>query len=141
MNNFVGYLHGDKDNELYGGSCAEFLKLNDLSQCCAEKEDECYLIHYDTRCYCDAFCNRPNSDCCPDALTVCDDNSFYSKIENKTATPNYVESTKLKSRISTKRETNTNKNEIQTSTETENQIKITTTVPLETFFEEEGYLK
>ena len=33
------------------------------------------MIHYDTRCYCDVFCDRSkmldNSDCCPDALEIC----------------------------------------------------------------------
>ena len=37
------YLHGDKQNELNGGTCDEFLKLNDSSTCCSAKHDECYI--------------------------------------------------------------------------------------------------
>ena len=30
------------------------------------------MIHYETRCYCDATCNsRLESDCCPDAIHIC----------------------------------------------------------------------
>ena len=143
----VGYLHGDRENELNGGTCAEFFKLNDLSQCCAAKQDECYMIHYDTRCYCDVFCNRPSSDCCSDAISVCDDNFVYFEIENKITattknftTSNPVEPTTLRSRISTKREAVTIKNDIQKSTEVdeynlvyEEMIPTTTQV-----FEKEG---
>ena len=62
-----------------GGTCAEFKKLNNLtSSCCPDgRDDECYMTHYDTRCYCDTFCNRvnDNSDCCPDASQVCTDST------------------------------------------------------------------
>ena len=43
------------------------MKLNDLKECCPSRDDECHMIHYETRCYCDAFCNRGDTDCCPDA--------------------------------------------------------------------------
>jgi uncharacterized protein YxeA len=69
------FKHGAQQNELNGGTCSEFLKINSLSQCCAHRDDDCYMIHYDTRCYCDVFCDRSkfpdNSDCCPDALATC----------------------------------------------------------------------
>lgn len=69
------FRHGDKNNELVGGTCAQFLQLNSLSQCCSQRDDDCYMIHYDTRCYCDVFCDRSkipdNSDCCPDAGSFC----------------------------------------------------------------------
>ena len=65
------YKHGDDKNTQIGGTCADFLSLNGLSSCCNSKDDECYMIHYDTRCYCDVFCNRQSGDCCPDALNVC----------------------------------------------------------------------
>lgn len=69
------FRHGDKNNEMVGGTCSQFIQLNSLSQCCAQRDDDCYMIHYDTRCYCDVFCDRSkipdNSDCCPDAGSVC----------------------------------------------------------------------
>ena len=69
--------HGDKRNEQYGGTCAEFLQINNRNQCCHEEDDEyigneCYMIHFETRCYCDTTCNsRLESDCCPDANHIC----------------------------------------------------------------------
>lgn len=64
--------HGTEEgNGRFGGTCKEFLELNSLQQCCNNREDDCYMIHYDTRCYCDLFCDRPRSDCCPDAGRVC----------------------------------------------------------------------
>lgn len=73
------YNHGNKENELYGGSCSEFFKLNNMMTCCSNRNDECYMKHYTTRCYCDEFCDRrPNSsDCCVDAFQKC----FTSKPE------------------------------------------------------------
>ena len=69
------FKHGNVKNELEGGTCAEFLRINALNQCCAHRDDDCYMIHYDTRCYCDVFCDRSrvpdNSDCCPDAGPIC----------------------------------------------------------------------
>lgn len=69
------FKHGDRRNEMVGGTCAEFLQLNSLDQCCSQRDDDCYMVHYDTRCYCDVFCDRSkipdNSDCCPDAGSVC----------------------------------------------------------------------
>ena len=69
------FRHGSPQNERTGGTCTEFLQLNSLSQCCASRDDDCYMIHFDTRCYCDLFCDRSkvpdNSDCCPDAEETC----------------------------------------------------------------------
>ncbi len=69
------FRHGDRRNEMVGGTCAEFIQINSLDQCCAQRDDDCYMVHYDTRCYCDVFCDRSkipdNSDCCPDAGSVC----------------------------------------------------------------------
>jgi hypothetical protein len=69
------FRHGSGQNERNGGTCSEFLSLNSLSQCCSSRDDDCYMIHYDTRCYCDVFCDRSNvpdnSDCCPDAEATC----------------------------------------------------------------------
>lgn len=40
-------------------------------QCCPGRNDECTVPFFDTLCYCDIFCNRTLSDCCPDFLAVC----------------------------------------------------------------------
>ena len=56
------------------GTCSEFLKLNNLDACCAERDDECYMNHYDSRCYCDVFCNNKGNnhdDCCSDGAYEC----------------------------------------------------------------------
>jgi hypothetical protein len=72
------FRHGTPYNEQNGGTCSEFLQINGLNQCCAHRDDDCYMIHYDTRCYCDIFCDRShqadNSDCCPDAGSTCSGN-------------------------------------------------------------------
>lgn len=34
--------------------------------CCPGRDDYCNIPFYDTLCYCDEFCRRINSDCCPD---------------------------------------------------------------------------
>ena len=69
--NPYGAKHGDRKNEEMGGTCTEFLKLNGINQCCAARQDDCYMIHFDTRCYCDVFCDRRETDCCPDAIKTC----------------------------------------------------------------------
>lgn len=69
------FKHGSRENEQNGGTCREFLRMNGLNACCASRDDDCYMIHYDTRCYCDIFCDRSrqndNSDCCPDSGETC----------------------------------------------------------------------
>ncbi len=42
-------------------------------QCCASRDDNCFMPYYDSRCYCDNFCFRgiDNHDCCPDHDSVC----------------------------------------------------------------------
>lgn len=70
-NNRARYLHGGDLNYKNGGTCAEFKRLNGLTKCCHPRNDECYMIHFDSRCYCDTFCsidiNKNVTDCCPDA--------------------------------------------------------------------------
>lgn len=43
--------------------------------CCLGRDDDCNSIFPlqgpETLCYCDLFCNRTNSDCCPDYFEVC----------------------------------------------------------------------
>ena len=79
------FKHGNKYNEISGGTCAEFKQLNNLTSiCCPEgRDDECYMKHFDTRCYCDTFCDRlsDNSDCCPDAAKVC---AFNVQLQEQT---------------------------------------------------------
>ena len=69
------FKHGSRQNEVSGGTCNEFLRINSLNKCCNQRDDDCYMIHYDTRCYCDVFCDRSrlqdNSDCCDDAVSTC----------------------------------------------------------------------
>jgi hypothetical protein len=73
------FHHGSQKNEIDGGTCAEFLQINRMDTCCNMRDDDCYMIHYDTRCYCDVFCDREvmndNSDCCPDAAQMCSEDS------------------------------------------------------------------
>uniref|UniRef100_A0A8C4W8T2 Tubulointerstitial nephritis antigen like 1 n=1 Tax=Gopherus evgoodei TaxID=1825980 RepID=A0A8C4W8T2_9SAUR len=49
-----------------GGSYCE---RNDA--CCAGRDDACTVPYLDTICYCDLFCNRTVSDCCPDFWEYC----------------------------------------------------------------------
>ena len=69
------FLHGTRRNEITGGTCEEFIRINAIKKCCANRDDDCYMIHYDSRCYCDLFCDRSkqndHSDCCPDAGDIC----------------------------------------------------------------------
>ncbi|KAG8451543.1 hypothetical protein GDO86_003663 [Hymenochirus boettgeri] len=39
--------------------------------CCPGREDSCTVPYLDTICYCDLFCNRTVSDCCPDFWVYC----------------------------------------------------------------------
>ncbi|CAF1110366.1 unnamed protein product [Didymodactylos carnosus] len=43
-------------------------------QCCVNRNDECFMPYYDSRCYCDTFCFRgyDNHDCCPDHDAICE---------------------------------------------------------------------
>ncbi len=40
-------------------------------KCCAGRNDECTAPILDTVCYCDVFCNRSVTDCCPDFWGHC----------------------------------------------------------------------
>ncbi len=60
--------HGQNILNKTHGTCAEFLKINALDSCCNNREDECFMYHYDTKCYCDNFCKI---DCCSDSETIC----------------------------------------------------------------------
>ncbi|KAM3830266.1 tubulointerstitial nephritis antigen-like [Vipera latastei] len=39
--------------------------------CCRGRDDACTIPYFDTLCYCDLFCNRTISDCCPDFWEYC----------------------------------------------------------------------
>jgi hypothetical protein len=39
--------------------------------CCPGRDDLCTVPYLDTICYCDLFCNRTVSDCCPDFWGHC----------------------------------------------------------------------
>uniref|UniRef100_A0A8C1UDK2 Tubulointerstitial nephritis antigen-like 1 n=1 Tax=Cyprinus carpio TaxID=7962 RepID=A0A8C1UDK2_CYPCA len=39
--------------------------------CCPGRDDQCTVPYQDTICYCDLFCNRTVSDCCPDFWSHC----------------------------------------------------------------------
>ncbi|KAM5181165.1 tubulointerstitial nephritis antigen-like [Mantella aurantiaca] len=41
------------------------------SSCCPGRDDACTVPYLDTICYCDLFCNRTVSDCCPDFWGFC----------------------------------------------------------------------
>lgn len=42
-----------------------------LGSCCPGRDDACTVPYIDTICYCDLFCNRTVSDCCPDFWPFC----------------------------------------------------------------------
>lgn len=42
-----------------------------LEACCPGRNDACTVPYIDTICYCDLFCNRTVSDCCPDFWEYC----------------------------------------------------------------------
>ncbi|CAF1050094.1 unnamed protein product [Adineta steineri] len=50
-----------------------YCKIRPNPQCCASRDDDCFMPYYDSRCYCDNFCFRgiDNHDCCPDHDQVC----------------------------------------------------------------------
>lgn len=39
--------------------------------CCRGRTDDCALPYLGATCYCDLFCNRTVSDCCPDFWDFC----------------------------------------------------------------------
>lgn len=57
------YEHGVFDA---GGS---YCQRGDV--CCRGRDDGCTVPYLDTICYCDLFCNRTVSDCCPDFWEYC----------------------------------------------------------------------
>ncbi len=80
------YKHGIPYNEKHGGSCAEFKKINNISKCCQTEDADCYMIHYDTRCYCDSVCMVDTTDCCEDVKMSCFESQTVYTITETTET-------------------------------------------------------
>ncbi len=57
------FIHQNPDSTSLNGRCTDFLSLNNLFQLCQGRNDQCYMNHFTTRCYCDTFCTF---DCCQD---------------------------------------------------------------------------
>ncbi len=57
------HLRGIQDP--YGSYCQR------RGGCCPGRSDQCTVPYLDTICYCDLFCNRTVSDCCPDFWSHC----------------------------------------------------------------------
>ncbi|XP_072498596.1 tubulointerstitial nephritis antigen isoform X1 [Notamacropus eugenii] len=49
--------------------------------CCEDRDDDCVTHFYEANamCYCDKFCERENSDCCPDYKFFCQGDNLYQK--------------------------------------------------------------
>ncbi|MBN3280377.1 TINAL protein, partial [Polyodon spathula] len=58
-------LHLGGIRDPYGSYCER------RGGCCPGREDSCTVPYLDTICYCDLFCNRTVSDCCPDFWGHC----------------------------------------------------------------------
>lgn len=51
--------------------------------CCEDRDDACVTQFYEANalCYCDSFCERGNSDCCPDYKSFCREEKEWSPIK------------------------------------------------------------
>uniref|UniRef100_A0AAY4E3V5 SMB domain-containing protein n=1 Tax=Denticeps clupeoides TaxID=299321 RepID=A0AAY4E3V5_9TELE len=58
-------LHVRGIRDPYGSYCQR------RGGCCPGRDDQCTVAYLDTICYCDLFCNRTVSDCCPDFWSHC----------------------------------------------------------------------
>ncbi|KAG9355685.1 hypothetical protein JZ751_000523 [Albula glossodonta] len=58
-------LHRGGIRDPYGSYCER------RGGCCPGRDDQCTVPYLDTICYCDLFCNRTISDCCPDFWGHC----------------------------------------------------------------------
>ncbi|KAM7384225.1 hypothetical protein PAMA_011523 [Pampus argenteus] len=61
----AGPLHVGGIRDPYGSYCQK------RGGCCPGRDDLCTVPYLDTICYCDLFCNRTVSDCCPDFWNQC----------------------------------------------------------------------
>ena len=63
-----------QEMQVTNGKEIEYCTTMDTSQCCGEERiDNCSVVYHDTRCYCDIYCYRSDSDCCPDYTSLCAD--------------------------------------------------------------------
>ncbi|XP_070586981.1 tubulointerstitial nephritis antigen-like [Erythrolamprus reginae] len=58
-------LHEQGIRDAEGSYCGQ------QDACCYGRDDACTVPYFDTLCYCDLFCNRTISDCCPDFWEYC----------------------------------------------------------------------
>ncbi|MEQ2204105.1 Tubulointerstitial nephritis antigen-like, partial [Xenoophorus captivus] len=58
-------LHSGSIRDPFGSYCQR------RGGCCPGRDDLCTVPYLDTICYCDLFCNRTVSDCCPDFWGHC----------------------------------------------------------------------
>ena len=49
----------------------DYCRRRQGEQCCPGRDDYCTVPILDSVCYCDLFCNRTISDCCPDFWGLC----------------------------------------------------------------------
>ncbi|KAF5908603.1 tubulointerstitial nephritis antigen-like [Clarias magur] len=61
-------LHTQGIRDASGSYCQ---KTQERLKCCHGRNDACTVKYLDTICYCDQFCNRTVSDCCPDFWDHC----------------------------------------------------------------------
>lgn len=61
----AGPLHVGGIRDPFGSYCQR------RGGCCPGRDDQCTVPYLDTICYCDLFCNRTVSDCCPDFWGHC----------------------------------------------------------------------
>ncbi|CAM4631483.1 unnamed protein product [Leuciscus chuanchicus] len=61
----AGPLHRTGIRDPFGSYCQR------RGGCCPGRDDQCTVPYLDTICYCDLFCNRTVSDCCPDFWSHC----------------------------------------------------------------------
>ena len=61
-----------QEMQVTNGKEIEYCATMNALQCCREERiDSCGVEFHDTTCYCDIFCYRDNSDCCPDYTSLC----------------------------------------------------------------------
>ena len=63
--------------------------------CCPGRDDACHVRYKDTLCYCDAFCERTQSDCCPDFFNYCLGYEKHEKITEKPKGKHKIGSSKI----------------------------------------------
>ena len=71
--------HGDRRNNRISGTCDEFLKINNRSECCTSRNDGCYITNFDAVCYCDSFCLSDFDNCCSDSIAICGSKTIPTK--------------------------------------------------------------